>query len=78
MTSDDPLVLYHPIRASVGRILSAAVPVCNQSDLMRAACIQIVVSPERVSRPLYTMRSTPLRFAASIPTVLYHLIYYQK
>jgi len=37
MTRDQALALYHPIRASVRRILSAAVPVCNQSDLMRAA-----------------------------------------
>lgn len=37
MTRDEALALYHPIRASVRRILSAAVPVCNQSDLMRAA-----------------------------------------
>ena len=37
MTRDEALALYHPIRASVRRILSVAVPVCNQSDLMRAA-----------------------------------------
>jgi hypothetical protein len=37
MTRDEVLTLYHPIRASVRRILSAAVPICNQSDLMRAA-----------------------------------------
>jgi len=37
MTREEALALYHPIRASVRRILSAAVPVCNQSDLMRAA-----------------------------------------
>src|SRR5271155_5271459 len=37
MTRDEALALYHPIRSSVRRILSAAVPVCNQSDLMRAA-----------------------------------------
>ena len=36
MTRDEALELYHPIRASVRRILSAAVPVCNRSDLMRA------------------------------------------
>ena len=29
--------MYHPIRASVRRILSAAFRVCNQADLMRAA-----------------------------------------
>jgi hypothetical protein len=37
MTREQVLALYHPIRSSVRRILSAAVPVCNQSDLMRAA-----------------------------------------
>jgi hypothetical protein len=37
MTRDEALALYHPIRASVRRTLSAAVPICNQSDLMRAA-----------------------------------------
>jgi hypothetical protein len=37
MTRDEALALYHAIRESVRRILSAAVPVCNQSDLMRAA-----------------------------------------
>src|SRR6202453_598268 len=37
MTRDEALALYRPIRVSVRRILSAAVPVCNQSDLMRAA-----------------------------------------
>ena len=37
MTRDLALALCHPIRASVRRILSAAVPVCKQSDLMRAA-----------------------------------------
>jgi hypothetical protein len=37
MTRDEALALYRPIRASVRRTLSAAVPVCNQSDLMRAA-----------------------------------------
>ena len=37
MTREEALALYHSIRASVRRILSAAVPVCNQSDHMRAA-----------------------------------------
>ena len=37
MTREEALVLYHPIRASVRRILSAAVAVCTQSDLIRAA-----------------------------------------
>ena len=37
MTREEALALYHPIRASVRRILSAAIPVCNQSDFMRAA-----------------------------------------
>jgi hypothetical protein len=37
MTRDEALALYHPIRASVQRVLSAAIPVCTQSDLMRAA-----------------------------------------
>lgn len=37
MTRQEALALYHPIRASVRRILSAAISVCNQSDFMRAA-----------------------------------------
>lgn len=37
MTREDALAMYHPIRASVRRILSAAFRVCNQADLMRAA-----------------------------------------
>jgi len=37
MTREEALALYHPIRASVRRIVSAAIPVCNQSDFMRAA-----------------------------------------
>ena len=36
MTREEALALYHPIRAAVRRILSAAIPACNQSDLMRA------------------------------------------
>ena len=37
MTREEALALYHPVRASVRRILSAAISVCNQSDFMRAA-----------------------------------------
>ena len=37
MTREEALALYHPIRASVRRILSAAISVCSQPDLMRAA-----------------------------------------
>ena len=37
MTREEALALYHPIRASVRRILSEAISVCNQSDFMRAA-----------------------------------------
>jgi hypothetical protein len=37
MTREEALALYHPIRASVRRILSAAISVCNRSDFMRAA-----------------------------------------
>ena len=37
MTRKEALALYHPIRTSVRRILSAAISVCNQSDFMRAA-----------------------------------------
>jgi hypothetical protein len=37
MTRDEVLALYRPIRASVRGILSAAVPVCNHTDLARAA-----------------------------------------
>jgi hypothetical protein len=37
MTREEALAMYHPIRASVRRILSAAISVCNQSDFMRAA-----------------------------------------
>jgi hypothetical protein len=37
MTREEALALYHPIRASVRRILSAAISACNQSDFMRAA-----------------------------------------
>src|SRR5271165_584665 len=37
MTGEEGLALYHPIRDSVRRILSAAISLCNQSDLMRAA-----------------------------------------
>jgi hypothetical protein len=37
MTREEALALYHPIRASVRRILSAAISACNQSEFMRAA-----------------------------------------
>ena len=34
MTRDQALGLYRPIRASIRRILRAAIRVCGQSDLM--------------------------------------------
>ena len=37
MTREEALAMYHPMRASARRILSAAFRVCNQADLMRAA-----------------------------------------
>jgi hypothetical protein len=37
MTREEALAMYHPIRASVRRILSSAISVGNQADLMRAA-----------------------------------------
>jgi len=37
MTREEALALYRPIRAAMRRILSAGFPVCNQSDLIRAA-----------------------------------------
>jgi hypothetical protein len=37
MTREEALALYRPIRAAIKRILNAAVPVCNQADLTRAA-----------------------------------------
>ena len=37
MTRDEALATYRPIRASVRRILSAAISACNQADFMRAA-----------------------------------------
>jgi hypothetical protein len=37
MTREEALALYHPIRASVRRILKEAFRVCNQSDFKRAA-----------------------------------------
>src|SRR5271165_6751214 len=37
MTREEALAMYHPIRAPVRRILSAAISVCSQPDLMRAA-----------------------------------------
>ena len=37
MTREEALAFYHPIRASVRRILSVAISACNQPDFMRAA-----------------------------------------
>ena len=37
MTREEALARYRPVRTSVQRVLSAAIPVCTQSDLMRAA-----------------------------------------
>jgi len=37
MTREEALARYRPIRASVQRILRAAISVCTQSDFMRAA-----------------------------------------
>ena len=37
MTREDAFGRYRPIRASVRRILSSAISVCNQSDVRRAA-----------------------------------------
>jgi hypothetical protein len=37
MARDEVLALYRPIRASIRRILSLAVPVCNRADFTRAA-----------------------------------------
>jgi len=37
MTREEALAMYRPIRASVRRVLSSAISVCNQSDFMRAA-----------------------------------------
>jgi hypothetical protein len=37
MTREEALALYRPIRAAIKRILSAAVPACNQADLTRSA-----------------------------------------
>jgi hypothetical protein len=34
MTRDEALATYRPIRTSVRRILSSAISVCNQSDLI--------------------------------------------
>ncbi len=36
MTREEALAFYHPLRASVRRILGAAISACNQSELMRA------------------------------------------
>jgi len=37
MACDEALTLYRPIRASVRRILSQALPVCSRADVTRAA-----------------------------------------
>jgi hypothetical protein len=37
MTRNQALALYRPIRASIRRILSLAVPICDRAELMRAA-----------------------------------------
>jgi hypothetical protein len=37
MTRDEALALYRPIRATIRRIVSLAVPVCDGADFMRAA-----------------------------------------
>ena len=37
MTRDEALALYRPIRATIRRIISLAVPACDRADFMRAA-----------------------------------------
>jgi hypothetical protein len=50
MTREEALALYRPICAAVRRILSAAIPVCYQSDIMRAAKqLGLRVGPDNVS-----------------------------
>ena len=51
MTRDEALTLYHPIRASVRRILKEAVGVCNQSDLKRAAKALGLWAKEKIVLP---------------------------
>jgi hypothetical protein len=51
LTREEALALYLPIRASVRRILSAAISVCNQSDFMRAAKQLGLWADGRISLP---------------------------
>jgi len=37
MTRTETLALYRPIRATIRRIISLAVPACDRADFMRAA-----------------------------------------
>jgi hypothetical protein len=53
MTRDQALSLYRPIRASIRRILRAAILVCNQSDLVRAAKALGLWVDEKVALPDY-------------------------
>ena len=53
MTRDQALGRYRPIRASVRRILRAAIRVCNQSDLMRAAKALGLWGDGKISLPEY-------------------------
>ena len=51
MTRDEALTLYHPIRASVRRILKEAVGVCNQSDFKRAGKALGLWAKEKIVLP---------------------------
>jgi hypothetical protein len=51
MTREEALAYYQPIRASVRRILTEAVRVCNQSDLKRAAKLLGLWADERIILP---------------------------
>jgi hypothetical protein len=51
MTREEALAAYHPIRASVRHILSAAISACNQSDFMRAAKQLGLWAEETISLP---------------------------
>ena len=51
MTREETLTIYRPIRGAVRRILSAAVPVCNRSDLRRAAKQLGLWADERILPP---------------------------
>ena len=53
MTRDQALGLYRPIRASIRRISRAAIQVCNQSDLMRAAKTLGLWGDGKISLPEY-------------------------